>query len=356
MKKIAYLFSFSILLFSCEDKLVPVLPNAVEPDVVTEPTPHDTDDPAIWIHPQDASKSLIIGTDKEVGGGLYAYDLNGKIVNSFPDMARPNNVDIAYGLILNGKKTDIAVTTERKTHKIRIFSLPDLKPIDNGGIEVFVGETGEDERDGMGLALYTKKIDSLSTEIHAIVGRKTGPSGSYLWQYKLSDDGTGNLNGEVIRKFGSYSGKKEIEAIAVDNELGYVYYSDETAGVKKYYADPEKGNKELAFFGQKDAKRDHEGIAIYKKDAATGYILVSNQQRNTFLVYPREGANGNPNEHTLLAEIPVSTIECDGADASSVNFGPKFPNGILVAMSNGMVFHIYDWNKIQELIAVNYKP
>lgn len=356
MKKIIIAFSFSIFVFSCSDKLAPVLPDALTPDVITDATPHDTDDPAIWIHPDDSSKSLIIGTDKEVGGGLYVYDLNGKIVNQFTDMARPNNVDVAYGLILNGKKTDIAVTTERKAHKIRVFSLPDLKPIDNGGIEIFVGEKGEDERDGMGIALYTKQIDSLTSEIHAIVGRKTGPSGTYLWQYKLSDDGTGNVKAEVVRKFGSFSGKKEIEAIAVDNELGYVYYSDETIGVKKYYADPEKGNDELAFFAQNDAKSDHEGIAIYKKDEKTGYILVSNQQRNTFLVYPREGSNGNPNEYNLIAEIPVSTVECDGAEVSSINFGSKFPNGIFVAMSNGMVFHIYDWNKIQTLIDQKYKP
>lgn len=356
MKKIFIILILSSFVLSCKDELATVFPDAITPDVITEKTPHDTDDPAIWIHPEDPSKSLIIGTDKEVGGGLYVYNLDGKIVNKFPDMARPNNVDVAYGLILNGKKTDIAVTTERKTHKIRIFSLPDLKPIDNGGIDIFVGEKGEDERDGMGIALYTKTIDSLNTEIHAIVGRKSGPSGTYLWQYKLSDDGTGNVKGEVLRKFGSYSGKKEIEAIAVDNELGFVYYSDETVGVKKYYADPEKGDEELALFAQKDAKRDHEGIAIYKKDAQTGYILVSNQQRNTFLVYEREGHNGNPNEHKLIAEIPVSTVECDGADVSSINFGTKFPNGIFVAMSNGMVFHIYDWNKIQTLIDQNYKP
>ena len=59
--------------------------------------------------------------------------------------------------------------------------------------------------------------------------------------------------------------EKEIEAIAVDNELGYVYYSDEQAGVRKYYADPEMGNEQLASF-TKRCKRDHEGIAIYKKD------------------------------------------------------------------------------------------
>lgn len=351
MKKIFITISIITILTSCSDKLAPVLPNALTADVITEPTKNDTDDPAIWINPEDISKSLIIGTDKEVGGGLYVYDLDGKIVNTFLDMQRPNNVDVAYGLILNGKKVDIAVTTERKANKIRIFSLPDLKPIDNGGIEIFVGETGEDFRDGMGIALYTNP----QNEIHAIVGRKNGPTENYLWQYKLSDDGTGNVKAEVVRKFGKYSGKKEIEAIAVDNELGFIYYSDEQVGVRKYYADPSKGNEELAFFAQKDAKSDHEGIAIYKKDATTGYILVSNQQKNTFLVYEREGHKGNANEHKLIAEIPVSTIECDGADASSLNFGPKFPKGFLVAMSNGNVFHLYDWSKIQALIDAGNK-
>lgn len=346
MKKIFITVPIITVLISCSDKLAPVLPNALTADVVTEPTKNDTDDPAIWVNPEDISKSLIIGTDKEVGGGLYVYDLEGKVVNTFLDMQRPNNVDVAYGLILNGKKVDIAVTTERKANKIRIFSLPDLKPIDNGGIEIFAGETGEDFRDGMGIALYTNS----NNEIHAIVGRKNGPTENYLCQYKLSDDGTGNVKAEVVRKFGKYSGKKEIEAIAVDNELGFVYYSDEQVGVRKYYADPAKGNEELAFFAQKDAKSDHEGIAIYKKDATTGYLLVSNQQKNTFLVYEREGHNGNPNEHKLIAEIPVSTIECDGVDASSLNFGTKFPQGFLVAMSNGNVFHLYEWSKIQALI------
>jgi 3-phytase len=313
--------------------------------VVTEATPHDTDDPAIWINPEDPSKSLIIGTDKDSEGGLYVYDLAGKIVNKTAVLKRPNNVDVAYGLQVGGKKVDIAVTTERETNRIRIFSLPDLKPLDNGGIAVFEGET---ERDPMGVALYTRPSDQA---IFAVVGRKTGPSGSYLWQYRLSDAGNATVSGAVVRKFGSFSGKKEIEAIAVDNELGYIYYCDEQVGIKKYMADPNAGNnQEISLFGQKDFKSDNEGIAIYKRDAGTGYILVSNQQANTFMVYAREGSSGDPNKHVLIAEVPTSTIECDGADVSSVNLGSSFPNGVFVAMSNGMTFHLYDWNKIQSVI------
>lgn len=350
-RSILYGLAALALAMSCSDQLAPVSSNALKPIIITEQTEYDTDDPAIWINPQDPSKSLIVGTDKEINGGLYLYDLKGKIVNKVTGLQRPNNVDIAYGMTINGKKIDVAITTERKSNKIRIYTIPDLKPVDGGGIEVFIGEKGEDERDGMGIAVYTKKIDSLTNEIYAIVGRKTGPSGSYLWQYRLSGKPDGTIQAEVVRKFGAYSGAKEIEAIAVDNELGYVYYSDETVGVRKYFADPKlNNNEELALFAKGEAKRDHEGIAIYKTGDKTGYILVSNQQNNSFLVYPREGEAANPNAYKLLADIHVSAIECDGADATHVNLGPEFPNGILVAMSNGQVFHIYDWNEVQKRI------
>ncbi|OXA79804.1 3-phytase [Flavobacterium aquidurense] len=335
----------SVLFLSCkDDKLAPIAPNAVKPTTVTEALPHDTDDPSIWIHPTDATKSIIVGTDKDTDGGLYAFDLDGKIVGKSEVLKRPNNVDIAYGLVIDGKKVDVAVTTERESNKIRIFSLPDLKAIDNGGIPVF---EGEELRDPMGVALYTRPSDN---KIFAVVGRKSGPSGSYLWQYELSGNGK-FATAKVVRKFGAYSGKKEIEAIAVDNELGTILYCDEQFGIRKYKADPAlNDNKEMALFGKTGFKADNEGIAIYKKTDSTGYILVSNQQANTFMVYPREGAKGNPNNYPLLAEIPTSTVECDGADATSINLGGKYKNGLFVAMSNGMTFHYYAWDLMQQRI------
>ena len=316
-------------------------PNTVQATVITEKVKYDTDDPAIWINPTDPSKSLIIGTDKDKDGALYAFDLAGKVVKRVGDIQRPNNVDIAYGFLLNGKKVDIAVTTEREANKLRIFSLPDLQPIDDGGIDVFVGEI---ERDPMGIALYTRPTDGA---IFAIAGRKTGPKDGYLWQYQLKDNGKGTITGELVRKFGKYSGKKEIEAIAVDNELGFVYYSDEQIGVRKYLADPAaKNNQELALFAKTGFSVDHEGIAIYKTGPQTGYLLISNQGSQSFMVYPREGSMDNANQYDLITEFPVSAIETDGADATNVNLGPKYPKGIFVAMSTDKTFHIYDWRVI----------
>lgn len=344
MKKNIKILLLSVALSGCGSYLAPLAENAIPPTVVTEQTPNDTDDPAVWINHENPEKSLIIGTDKEKQvGGLYAFDLNGKIVAKVERMDRPNNVDIAYGFNLGGKKVDIAVVTERKKDRLRIFSLPDLKPLDGRGIPVF---EDSDDKKPMGIALYTSPI---SHKIYAIVSRKMGESGEYLYQYELYE-ANGQIKASLVRKFGTFSGRKEIEAIAVDNENGYIYYSDETVGIRKYYAEPSKGNEELSFFGTEDFKRDNEGIAIYKTNKKDGYLIISDQQRNHFNVYKREGEPGNPHQHELVASIPLSTIECDGADAINYNFGAPFEQGFLVAMSNGRVFHLYDWKIIQEAI------
>ncbi|PUB30723.1 3-phytase [Elizabethkingia sp. YR214] len=336
-----YLYTLiSLSALSCSgQKQIVASPEIIKPVIVTEPVNFDSDDPAIWVNPQDPSKSLVIGTDKDINGGLFVFNLEGKIQKelSVTGLKRPNNVDIAYGLILNGKKTDIAVTTERYTHKLRVFSLPDMKPIDNGGLPMFEGQTGEGERDLMGISLYTDPKGN----IYAITGRKTGPKeGSYLWQYLLSDSGQGLVEAKLVRKFGNYSGKKEIESIAVDNENGYVYYSDEQFGVRKYYADPAKGNQELSIFAQTGFTEDHEGISIYKTKTKKGYILVSDQGANKFHIFSREGKN------KLLKIVKVMANKSDGSDIVSIPLNKTFRHGLFVAMSDDKTFHYYRWEDI----------
>jgi 3-phytase len=317
----------------------------ISPLVITEAVKYDTDDPAVWVNPTDASKSLIIGTDKNQDGALYVFDLGGRIIQDkvIRNLQRPNNVDVEYGLLFGGKKTDIAVVTERVTHKLRIFSLPDMKPIDGGGIPVFEGEVGREFRDLMGISLYK----SPSGAIYAIVGRKSGPiNGGYLWQYLLEDNGNGALKSTLVRKFGTYSGKKEIESIAVDDQLGYIYYSDEGVGVRKYYAEPSKGNEELALFAKTGFSEDHEGISIYQLTPTSGYILVSDQGANKFHVFSREGSKENPNEHQLLKVVEVQATQSDGSETISVPLGKSFTKGLFVAMSNNKTFHLYRWEDI----------
>jgi 3-phytase len=316
---------------------------ALRPTVITDSVKHDTDDPAIWINFQDKSQSLILGTDKGGDGGdgaLYVFGLDGhehkdKTVHG---IKRPNNVDVAYGLILGSQRKDIAVCTERNTNSIRVFSLPEMKPIDSGGIGVFENDTA---RLPMGIALYTH-----GDHIYAIVSRKSGPSGSYLHQYRL-DGKDGVVKGTLVRSFGEYSGKHEIEAVAVDNESGYVYYSDEGAGVRQYYAHPDSSNRQLGMFATSGFADNHEGISIYKTDAVRGYIIVSDQQANQFQIFRREGTSTNPHDHQRVEVLKASTIESDGNEVTQVSL-PGYPQGFFIAMSDDKTFQIYPWTDVMK--------
>ena len=326
-------------------------PDAVLPTIITEKVHKDSDDPAIWIDQHDKARSLIIGTDKDPdNGGLYVFGLDGKIdrKRSVTGLKRMNNVDIGYALPWGDSSIDIAVATERVRQCIRVFRMPDMEAIDDGGIEVF---TGESQRDPMGIALYKRPSDGA---VFVIVGRKAGPSIGYLEQYRLAYDGKMSVSAKLVRRFGRFSGKKEIESIAVDQALGYVYYSDEQYGIRKYHADPDKGDAELTVFGQADFMEDNEGISIYDLDDSTGYILVSDQSANRFQVYPREGNPKAPHVHRLIASIPVSTDQSDGSDVTSVSL-PGFEGGLFVAMSADRTFHVYRWSDLARKAGLKVK-
>jgi 3-phytase len=348
-----YFPALSLALLCCKPKQNATLTNtdsvqSIKPAIVSDPVKYDSDDPAIWVNPLDVSKSLIVGTDKggDTGdGALFVFDINGKEVKekTVRNIKRPNNVDVAYGLRTGGRLVDIAVCTERNTNKIRVFSLPEMKAIDNGGIPAFETDSAKAP---MGIALYT----SPDKKIYAVVGRKTGKSGSYLWQYLLEGNEDGTVTGKCVRKFGTYSGRHEIEAIAIDNELGYIYYSDEGTGIRKYYAHPDSNNMELAFFGITGFADNHEGISIYKSSDSTGFILVSDQQANQFQVFAREGKNGLPHQHPLLKVVKLSTVESDGNEVTNTPL-PGFPDGVMVAMSDDKTFQFYDWREIADQLS-----
>jgi 3-phytase len=326
----------------------------LSPILVTEATAVDTDDPAIWINPEDPAQSLILGTDK--GGSIYVFDLDGKIIpeKTFTGMGRANNIDVEYGFMLGGEAIDIAVATDRNANLLRVFRLPEMTPIDNGGLPAFAGEPPELQRP-MGIALYKRPSDGA---VFAVVSRKSGPSGAYLWQYLIEDDGSGMVKATKVRAFGTFSDVTsmdegvpelgEIESVAVDDALGYVYYSDELAGVRKYLADPDApdADVELAIFGTDGFADQREGISIYQIEDGTGYILVSDQQGNAFRIFTREGSPGDPHAHRFVKSVKVSTNESDGSDVTSTVLDPRFPSGFFVAMSDNRTFQYYSWDDI----------
>lgn len=314
--------------------------SVVQPRVVTEPVRHDSDDPAVWIHPQDPAASLIIGTDKDVDGALYVFGLDGRARQGLTvrGLLRPNNVDVIQGVSLGGRTVDLAVVAERFAHRLRIYTLPDLRPVDGGGIAVFEGERA---REVMGIALYRRPIDGALFTIVSRAGR-FAPKQGYLHQYRIMDDGTGVLRGVWVRAFGEWSGRKEIEALSVDPVAGHLFVSDETFGLRQYSADPatENADSVISIFGTHGFARDHEGSAVLRREGQRPLLFVSDQQAGSLRVFGLAGSESDRREPELLGRIRIAARETDGIDVTSAAL-PGFPGGMLVAMSDDRTFHLY---------------
>ena len=326
----------------------------VKPLRPTATLPADPDDPAIWVNRADPSRSLILGTVKVAApdGALAVFGLDGELRQLLKGPDRPNNVDVEYGLDLDATPTDIAVLTERLGRRLRVYAVGadgrGLRDVSSGTMPILEGAPG-DEGAPMGIGLYRRPRDGA---IFAIVSPKAGPRENYLWQYRLQDDGTGRAKATFVRRFGSFSGLSEIEAVAVDDDLGYVYYADEVAGIHKWHADPDHPDaaRELAVFATQGYQQDREGIGIYALPDGTGYIVSVDQLpgESVFHVYKREGEPGNPHDHSKELEVFRGGADgTDGLDVTSSSLGPDFPGGLMVAMSSGARnFLLFRWADI----------
>jgi len=319
--------------------------------------PHDPDDPAIWVSRTPPDRALIFGTDKVDGvGGLYAFGLDGEIRQAITPLDRPNNVDVEYGLAMGGREIDIAVLTEGRQHRLRVYGIPpdgglltDLAP---AGIPVLDGQEGE-AAEPMGIALYKRAADRA---IFAIVAPKTaappitcGNTGSREWLV------TSRRPGPPLRRLQPERSNPRRKLARSKLSLsttssGSCTTGDERYGIRKYHADPDvpEAARELAAFGLDGYHDDREGLAIYKTGERTGYIVSSDQLigGSRLVIFPREGTAADVNAHPAIAVVQTAADETDGLDVTSAPL-PGFPAGLLVMMnSTPRNFQLYDWTTL----------
>jgi 3-phytase len=323
---------------------VPLVPPALFTDAVAD----DADDPAIWVNAKSPKRSMIYGTNKikAPGGAIAVFDLKGKLQQTIANVDRPNNIDVEYGLVTPTGTIDIAVATERNAHRLRVFAIhpkTGLLSDISGDTTVLAGLNGE-ASEPMGIGLYRRHRDRA---IFAIVSPKTGRLTNYLHQYRLTfNPTTGKVDAAPVRSFGAYSAKKEIESVAVDDELGFVYYSDERFGTRRYYADPKAGNQELALFNQEGFEADHEGIALWTRPGGKGYLICTDQIAGDSIYHLYDRRTLIP-----LGKFRGEVDETDGLDATSADLGRDFPQGLVIAMnSKGRNFAVWDWRKIAKTL------
>jgi len=305
------------------------------------------DDPAIWAHPTNPAKSLIIGTDKKAG--LYVYDMQGQVKQFVPD-GRLNNVDLRNGFVLNGETVTLVAASNRSDQTIALYVL-DGDKAELVNIADGPQPTGMD--DPYGLCIYRSRR---SGDIYVLINGDT----VLKRQWRLLDAGNGRVRAELVREM-TFDSKTE--GCVADDETATLYVGEEDIALWALAAEPDGGNAKSAvdrIATNPALAADLEGVALYDLGDGRGYLVVSSQGNDTYAVYRREGAREYLGSFRIV-DNPALGIDgvsdTDGIDISSANLGPGYESGALVAQDGDNTmpeanqnFKIVAWQAIADAL------
>ncbi len=307
---------------------IPVLRPA--PAAETAPVAHNGDagdDPAVWIHPTDPGKSLILGTDKK--GGIHAWGLDGKTRAIYGDGLRPNNVDVKHAVRIGPHTVDVAGAATR-AQGLWGFMLWIVDPTTRNLLPALTlpFQVMGGRKEPYGSTLYRRAKDGV---LFVFVTAKDGT----VEQYRIDLMAPGTIVPVRVRKF-DVGG--QVEGCVCDDEYGRFFVGEEDVAIWRYGAEPNDLATHASRVMVASAKigphrflPDVEGLSLYYGSDGTGYVLASMQGENRFWVFERTG------DHRLVAIIdPVASGKVDDVSASdglvvvSSPLGRRYPAGILV--------------------------
>src|SRR5882672_5614149 len=295
--------------------------------VETTPVRHGgdaADDPAIWVHPSDPAKSLVIGDDK--GGGLLTYGLDGVELQVVEESKHINNVDVRYGMPLVGayedgtahERVDLAGAGNQTDRSLIFYKInPATRRLEPAGAIAGIGLTP------YGSCFYRSPV---SGKHYYFVNDRSGK----VQQWELRDGGSGKIAGTRVREFevGSI-----VEGCVVDDTRCRLYIAEERVAIWNYGAEPEDGSPRIRVdFAGKGGHltADIEGLAIYDAGGERGYLLASSQGSDTFVIYERAGSNAYVGTFRIVDGAVDGVNDTDGIEVTSAALGPAFPKGLLV--------------------------
>ena len=301
-------------------KATPVAAEPVLPEVAavrqTDPVGRQgdaADDPAIWIHPEQPSKSRVLGTNKKQG--LLAYDLDGKLLQELA-VGRLNNVDVRPDFKLGAQTVDLAVASNRDHNSLSLFSIDRT----TGELRE-AGEVATPLKAIYGICLF----QPASGEIYAIANDKDG---TFL-QYRLSAP-EGRVQGELVRQFKVDS---QPEGCVADDQRQRLFIGEEDVGVWAVDAradQPATLTSVIKVGPQLHA--DVEGLALYQSNSRD-YLVISSQGNDSYLVVDAEppfATHGAFRVGLNAAAGIDGSSETDGLEVTAINLGGPWSQGMLV--------------------------
>ncbi|NEQ46765.1 MAG: phytase [Leptolyngbya sp. SIOISBB] len=354
------------LAFALETTAIPVVPSGLETPLTvddeagTTPLLGDSDDPAIWINPENPDDSRVIVTLKD--GGAATLNLQGEIQQTilpadFGEI-RYNNVDLLYdvafpSMLVGGDPllTDVAVFSDRANDTLAIYQISEfgdlLDPLPHALLDITASNLSAPEFSIFG-------VDDGEATAYGLATYRSPETGK-LYAFVTQADGNQVAQLELIPQLGPADGlamtaqvvrlidlpvptgdvtDSQSEGLVIDQELGVLYVALENeVGILKFDAEPD-GGSDFDLVQSIDAdflEPDIEGLTIYYGDDGAGYLIASSQGSNSFAVFEREGDNEYLGSFTVGDIGGLDQVnESDGLDVTNVTLGSAFPNGLLV--------------------------
>lgn len=298
----------------------------------------DADDPALWAHPSDPSRSLLFGTDKT--HGLYVHSLDGAVRQFFPD-GPLNNVDLRGGFRVGDRDMVLVAATERRRFGIMTYLLdPEtLQVAPYGFIPTDMGEP------------YGFCMGQYGGATWLIPNNKDGEIRAY--RVEAGDQGP---TATLVRQMKVSS---QTEGCVVDDETGHLYVGEEDVGIWRFGLTDAPGTPPLdvARIDRTRLTDDVEGLGLMR-DPSGLYLVASSQGDSTFPVWKIDGDTYSYVGRFAVEGGSVPPVRgTDGLDSWSGAIGP-FPEGLLAihnAEAGGIDEQNYvlvDWRDVRRTLGI----
>jgi 3-phytase len=309
--------------------------------VETDPVLHRGDaaeDVAIWIDPNDPSRSTIIGTDND--GGLIVYDLAGKTLQYLP-AGKMHNVDIRTGFPLAGAPVALVTAGNRDNNTVAIYKVNPQSRL----LEDVAARPIQPTVVTFGSCMYHSPTTGA---FFYIVTTEEGT----IEQWELVDSG-GRVDGRKVRDLSVAPGQS-LEGCVADDQLRRLYVGEKKSGIWRYGAEPDAVDPPVKIDATGSTGHlvaDVEGLTIAYGAGEAGYLIASSQGNNSFSVYERGGVNRFVQRFEIRGGGVDAAEDTDGIDVTTANAGPQFSGGFFVAQDGkndggNQNFKLVPWSAI----------
>jgi 3-phytase len=284
-----------------QDKMVALVKPLFQTDLI--PSLGDAaDDPAIWIHPTDATKSRVIATDKQ--SGLVVYNLQG-LEQQYLAVGRLNNVDIRKGFNLNGTVIDLAVASNRDHNSLHFFSIDPQT-----GSVAELGEQPTTTNEIYGACMFKDK----QNHFYAIVNDKDGRFEEH--QLIAVDQ---QITAQKVREF---KVDTQPEGCVANDRVEQLFVGEENEAVWSLDGRADAATTMTKVIGKGgEIEADIEGLALYH-GVKNQYLIISSQGDDSYVVLEAFSPYKHRGNFKIAMNAPLGidgVSETDGLDVTSAD-------------------------------------